>query len=75
MPFLILDKKPTVGGKAISLESFLFDFDQNIYGKTVRVDLLEFQRAEQKFDSIEALREQMEHDKKTAQTNLKGARL
>ena len=54
---------------------FLFDFDQNIYGKTVRVDLLEFQRAEQKFDSIEALRAQMEHDKKTAQTNLKGARL
>lgn len=70
-----LGKKPTVGGKAISLESFLFDFDQNIYGKTVRVDLLEFQRAEQKFDSIEALRAQMEHDKKTAQTNLKGARL
>ena len=48
---------------------------ENIYGKTVRVDLLEFQRAEQKFDSIEALRAQMEHDKKTAQTNLKGARL
>ena len=70
-----LGKKPTVGGKAISLESFLFDFDQNIYGKTVRVDLLEFQRAEQKFDSIEALRAQMEHDKKTAQTNLKGVRL
>lgn len=66
-----LGRKPTVGGTSISLETFLFDFDEDIYGKTVRVDLLQFQRAEQKFDTIEALRAQMEIDKKNARANLK----
>ena len=55
--------KPTVNnGKAISVETNLFDFDEDIYGKTIEVCLKHFQRPEVKFDSVEALKKQMESD-------------
>jgi len=55
--------KPTVNdGKIISVETNLFDFNQNVYGKTIEVCLKHFQRPEMKFDSVEALKKQMESD-------------
>jgi riboflavin kinase/FMN adenylyltransferase len=44
------------------LEVHLFDFDQDIYGKILRVRLIERLRAEAHFDSIEALIEQVDRD-------------
>lgn len=59
--------KPTVGeDNAVSAESYVFDFNRDVYGKNVRIDLLHFQRPEKKFDSIDALREQMQDDKERA---------
>lgn len=64
--------KPTVkGDKRINIESYIFDFDKNIYGESVRIELLHFQRAEKKFESIDKLREQMDNDKKQAYINLR----
>jgi len=55
--------KPTVSDeKVIGLESYLYDFDRNIYGETVDVQLLEFRRSESKFDSVEQLKETMVQD-------------
>ncbi len=47
-------------------ETFILDFDQDIYGKTLTVGLLEHLRGNQKFHSKEALIEQMERDKQAA---------
>lgn len=52
----------------ISVESFILDFDQDIYGKHVRQNFLKRLRPEQKFDSIEALVEQMNQDVVDART-------
>ena len=55
--------KPTVhDGKTISVETNLFDFNKNIYGKNIEVCLKHFQRPEMKFDSVETLKKQMESD-------------
>lgn len=49
------------------LEAHLFDFDENLYGKLIRVALVEFLRPEAEFKSIDALLEAMEEDSKRAQ--------
>lgn len=46
----------------ISVESFILDFDQDIYGKHVKQSFLKRLRPEIKFDSVEALVEQMNKD-------------
>lgn len=43
-------------------ESYIYDFDRDIYGKDITVALIEFKRPEMKFDSIDALKCQMETD-------------
>ncbi|MDL2230320.1 riboflavin kinase [Alistipes sp. OttesenSCG-928-L06] len=49
------------------LEVYLFDFSGDIYGVTMKVELVAYIRAERKFASVEALRQQIEEDKKTAE--------
>ncbi|MDD9361439.1 MAG: riboflavin kinase, partial [Anaplasma sp.] len=44
------------------LEMHIFDFDADIYGREVTVELLDFIRPEQKFQSIEQLVEQIKRD-------------
>ena len=55
--------KPTVNNKnEISVETYLYDFDKEIYGRKIVTELLQFKRPEQKFDGVEKLKEQMEKD-------------
>lgn len=55
--------KPTVSEeKVIGVETYLYDFREDIYGKEITVELLDFKRAEMKFDGVEALKEQMSRD-------------
>lgn len=56
---------PTVEGKHQTIEINYFDFDEDLYGQKITVSILERIRAEQKFDSVELLKEQLEKDKKT----------
>lgn len=44
------------------LETFIFDFDQDIYGKTARVQLVQRLRGEKRFDSLDGLIKQMAKD-------------
>lgn len=46
----------------ISVESYILDFDEDIYGKHVKQTFIKRLRAEMKFDSIDALVEQMNKD-------------
>jgi len=54
--------RPTVEGHHVTVEPWLLDFDGNLYGKTVTLQFYKFLRPEQKFDSLEALREQIQRD-------------
>lgn len=53
---------PTVQGKKITIETYILDFDQMIYGKELKVEFVEFMRDEVKFDSKEALMDQLKKD-------------
>ncbi len=44
------------------LEPFFFDFSGDLYNQSVEVDLIDYLRPEARFDSLEALSEQMEKD-------------
>ncbi len=48
------------------VEAYLLDFNENLYGQTVRVDFLEFMRPELRFDSARALIDQMILDTQNA---------
>ncbi|MCM1268871.1 MAG: riboflavin biosynthesis protein RibF [Bacteroidales bacterium] len=55
--------KPTVSDKnSVGIESYLYDFTGDLYGRGITVELLAFRRPEQKFASVEALREQIAAD-------------
>ena len=58
--------RPTVDGSTLLLETHLFEFNDDIYGKELTVEFLAFIRSEQKFNSFEELTKQIEKDIKTA---------
>ena len=59
--------KPTVGeANQRVVETFIFDFNQNLYGKKIGVELYDFIRPEEKFDSVDKLKKAMERDTKKA---------
>lgn len=57
---------PTFGEETLVAETHIFDFNQNIYGKPIKVNLLKFLRGEVKFASIRELSEQISEDVITA---------
>lgn len=54
---------PTVSGDSESIEVHFFNFEASIYGDKIQIDVLERIRDEQKFESIEDLKHQLEKDK------------
>lgn len=55
--------KPTVTDEQImGLETYLYGFDREIYGENIEVYLHEFRRPEQRFESVETLKKQLEQD-------------
>lgn len=54
--------RPMFGENLPNLESFLFDFQGDIYGEDISVALVDYLRPEEKFDSLEALIAQMDAD-------------
>ena len=55
--------KPTLGENKLSIEVHLLNFDKDIYNQKIQVHILERLRDEQKFESFEALKLQLEVDK------------
>lgn len=55
-------KRPTVNGHDARVETYLLDFNQNIYGKRIRVQFHEKLRDEKKFESLDLLKSAMEND-------------
>ena len=57
---------PTVNGEELSIEVHFIDFDADLYNSKIEISVLERIRDEQKFDSIELLKNQIQEDKETA---------
>ncbi|WP_166921227.1 bifunctional riboflavin kinase/FAD synthetase [Flavobacterium poyangense] len=57
---------PTVNGDRQTIEVHLFDFDADIYGHKIEVSLLTYLREEQKFGSVDLLKEQLNQDQTNA---------
>lgn len=53
---------PTVGENAQTIEVYYFDFNGDLYGQQITVSILHRLRCEQKFDSLEALKNQLKSD-------------
>ena len=64
--------RPTVGaGNARTIETHIFDFDEDIYGLDMKITFVERIREEQRFDSLEELKTQLAKDKTAILTILK----
>lgn len=63
--------KPTVSEEEkVNLETFILDFEGDIYGETVRVELLHYIRPEQKFANLKELETQIRRDSQTSREYL-----
>jgi len=58
--------KPTVGSNQTGVETFLFECNENLYDMEAKVEFYHYQRPEIKFDSIEALKQQIHRDEHQA---------
>ena len=65
-----IGNRPTVNGIGDLLEVYLFDFDADIYGRRISVELIELIREEAKYDSVEEMRKEIERDVEKALTIL-----
>ena len=68
-----LGLRPTVGGLEPRLEAHLFDIDADLYGRHLRVALVDFIRPEQRFSGLDALQAQIAADARRARELLAGA--
>lgn len=62
-----LGRNPSVGGMERRLESYLFGFEGELYGRQLRIRLLRRLREERKFASVEELQRQIEADRREAE--------
>jgi riboflavin kinase / FMN adenylyltransferase len=62
--------RPTVDGKKHSIEVHIFDLEQDLYGKNITLQMMSRIRSEKKFESIDALKLQLDDDAKVAMNEL-----
>ena len=61
-----IGRRPTVQGTREQLEVHLLDFQGDLYGQHLKVDFMHYLRSEQRFESLEALRRQIQRDVRQA---------
>ena len=66
--------RPTFDGEGRTIEAFLLGFDSNLYNRQLRLEFVQRLRDELKFDSVDALLEQMELDVEQTRTLLQAER-
>lgn len=64
---------PTFGGQMLSAETHIFDFNEDIYGKPIKINLLRFLRGEKKFSGPDDLARQISLDVEEAKQVLADA--
>lgn len=58
-----IGQRPTINGMTRNIEVNIFDFNQEIYGQTIKMNFLKFLRHDVKFTGLDALKEQLHQDK------------
>jgi riboflavin kinase/FMN adenylyltransferase len=61
-----IGNRPTVNGEHQTIEVNFFNFDTDIYNKIISIEILDFIREEQKFDSLDSLKSQLNKDQQTS---------
>lgn len=58
-----IGRKPTISDKEkVGVETYIYDFNEDVYGEYARISLVRFVRPEMKFDSLDALKAQIQSD-------------
>ena len=63
---------PTVAGKSQTIEVYFFDFNEDIYDQNITISFIDRLRDEQKFDSVELLKKQLQLDEVKAMAIIMG---
>ena len=67
---LYIGNRPTVGGTEKRVEMHLLDFNGELYGQSVSIQIIHFLRKEKKFEQTSALQEQLRADRKQTEEYL-----
>lgn len=62
--------RPTINGMSRNIEVNIFDFNKDVYGQIIRINFLEYLRGDQKFNSLEELKIQLQKDESAARAFL-----
>ncbi|MCE9501483.1 MAG: bifunctional riboflavin kinase/FAD synthetase [Leptospira sp.] len=65
-----IGSNPTFGNEAMSIETYILDFEENLYGEIIKVEFLRRLRDEIKFSSVDDLISQLKQDEKDVRENL-----
>ena len=63
--------RPTVNGKVRTIEVHYFKFNENLYDKKIKIEILDLIRNERKFNSLKDLEKQLLIDKKLCEDLIK----
>ncbi len=63
---LYIGNRPTIESKKLAIEVNIFDFNEDLYGRTIQVNFINFIRPDKKFDNLEQLKNQLSQDKVSA---------
>jgi riboflavin kinase/FMN adenylyltransferase len=69
---LSIGYNPTFEGKEQTIEVNILDFDKDIYGENLTLEFIDFIRNEKKFESIDALIEEIKNDEKITRAIIAG---
>ncbi len=67
---LNIGTRPTVGGENRTIEVHIFDFNEDIYDSEICIEFVNQIRKEQKFESVDALKAQLEADEQAVRAEL-----
>ncbi len=59
--------RPTINGRIKTIETHIFNFEENIYGKTIKIIFEKWLRGEKRFENLQELKLQLKIDKKICQ--------
>lgn len=69
---MYIGRRPTLNdGQDRSIEVNIFDFEENIYDRLIRVEVLKYVRSDQRFESLEKLKLQLAKDKENTLDEIK----
>jgi len=59
-----IGRRPTFGGNGRTVETYILDYHGNLYGRELKIELVERLRGEKRFDTVEELKKQITEDVK-----------